>query len=172
MIGSKYIGIMAVVVAVGASGLYSKSVQAVEAVPGDQSLIEKQGTPADASEGSEAGSSIPRSPIRLNTVDYQDAGAGSGKLTIAGIALPGKEVYLFLDNEPLAKAFPDDGGKWSIESDMKLEDGRHALRADQYDPDTSMLAARAMVSIERAKPGDAAKGQAAPTEAPPEETTP
>ena len=151
MIGSKHIGIMAVLVAVGAFGLYSKSVQAVETVPGDQSLIEKQGTPSDAAGGSGAASSLPRSPLRLSTLDYQDTSEGSGKLTIAGIALPGKELYLFLDDQPFAQVHPDDAGNWSVEKEMKLDDGRHTFRADQYDAGTQMVAARAIVQIERAK---------------------
>ena len=68
-------------------------------------------------------SPLPRSPLRLNKIDYKDTGNGAGKLTVAGIALPGKELYLFLDDQPLAKAVPDDGGKWSIESQMTLEHG-------------------------------------------------
>lgn len=153
MISSKYIFIMAVLVALGASGLSSKSAQATEGEPGDQSLIEQKGTPSDAAGGSETEPQSPKSPIRLSTVDYQDTGEGSGKLTLAGIALPGNELYLFLDDEPFAKVLPDDGGKWSIESEMKLDDGRHTFRADQYDPASEMLAARAMVSIERRKQG-------------------
>jgi hypothetical protein len=165
MMSSKYIEIVAVLAAIGMGGLYPKSGYAEETVPGDQRLIESQGTLSDATSGSEAQSH--RSPIRLNTIDYKDTDGGSGKLTIAGIALPGNELYLFLDNEPLAKVVPDDGGKWSIESGMKLADGRHTLRADQYDPTTKMLAARAMVSIERAKPGSE------PAESsPPKATTP
>lgn len=95
----------------------------------------------------------PRAPLRLNTVDFKETGAESGKLTLAGVALPGKELYLFLDDEPLATVAPDDAGKWTHESEMKLDEGRHTLRADQYDESTNMLAARAMVTIQRVKPG-------------------
>ena len=169
MIGGKYIGIMAVVVAVGASSLCAKSAQATEA--GDPSLTE-QGTPSDASEGSEAGSSVPRSPLRLSTVDYQDTAGGSGKLTLAGIALPGKELYLFLDDQPFAEVQPDGAGNWSVEKEMKLDDGRHTFRADQYDEDTQMVAARAIVSIERAKQ-PAQQEHAVPAEPPaPKAATP
>jgi hypothetical protein len=153
MIGSKYLGIVAVVAALGATGICANAARAAE----------------DAPAAGESGSTVPRSPIRLSTVDYVDTDDGSGKLTIAGVALPGKELYLFLDDEPLAKAVPDGGGKWSIESAMKLDEGRHTIRADQYDAATDMLAARAMVSIERAKPGSGA----APAESsPPKAETP
>jgi len=122
MIISKYLGIVAVVAAIGAAGLCPKSARTAEDVP--------------AAGASEAGPTVPRSPLRLSTVDYVDTNDGSGKLTVAGIALPGKELYLFFDDEPLAKAVPDDGGKWSIESEMKLGEGRHTIRADQYDAET------------------------------------
>lgn len=154
MIGSKYLGIMAVVAVIGAAGLCPNPAPAAEDVP---------------AAGGDAGPTVPRSPLRLSTVDYVDTDDGSGKLTIAGVALPGKELYLFLDDEPLAKAVPDDGGKWSIESAMKLDEGRHTIRADQYDAATDMLAARAMVSIERAKPGS---GEVPADASPPKATTP
>jgi hypothetical protein len=155
MIGSKYLAIMAVVAGIVAAGLCPKSAPAADDAP--------------EAVGSDAGATVPRSPLRLNTVDYVDTDDGSGKLTVAGVALPGKELYLFLDDAPLAKAVPDDGGKWSIESAMKLDQGRHTIRADQYDTATDMLAARAMVSIERAKPG---AGETPAEPSPPKATTP
>ncbi|MBC8013935.1 MAG: hypothetical protein H7X74_07650 [Methyloceanibacter sp.] len=163
MIGSKYIFIMAVVVAVGASGLSPKSAQATDDVPGDRSLIEKQGTPSSGAGGSETEPQPPRTPIRLSTIDYKDTGEGSGKLTLAGIALPGNDLYLFFDDQPFAKVVPDDGGKWSVEGEMKLDDGRHSLRAEQYDPATQMLAGRATISIGRAAPEQAAPAPKATT---------
>jgi hypothetical protein len=153
---SKYIGIMTILLALGASGFGS-------AFAGGAASVPEGGTPA------EAASPPPKSPIRLSTIDFQDTAEGAGKLTIAGVALPGSEVHLFLDDEPFATVMPDDGGKWTIESGMKLEDGRHTLRADQYDQATHMLAARAIVTIQRTKPG---AGEA-PSESPaPKATSP
>ena len=121
---------------------------------------------AGGAEGGEPGTgttSLPRAPLRLNTVNFQDTDAESGKLTLAGVALPGRELYLFLDDAPLATVMPDDAGKWNHESEMKLEDGRHTLRADQYDESTNMLAARAMVTIQRVKPGSSEAPAPEPT---------
>jgi hypothetical protein len=121
-----------------------------------------------AQEASEA-SSPPRAPLRLNTVDFQDTAEGSGKLSLGGIAIPGKELFLFLDEAPIGSVMPDDGGKWSYEGAMTLGDGRHTLRADQYDQTSQMLAARAIVTIARAKPeggGTAPGGQAPAAGAP------
>jgi hypothetical protein len=119
----------------------------------------------EAAQGSEAASPPPKAPLRLSTVDFQDTGDGSGKLTLGGIAIPGSELFLFLDEEPIGKVMPDGGGKWSYEGAMTLGDGRHTLRADQYDQATDTLAARAIITIARAKPegGETAPGGPAPT---------
>jgi hypothetical protein len=140
MFGSKYCLIVTVVAAFGLLGCYAKSAKAEDTPTEDQSA---------APDAGEAPS--PRSPLRVENFDYQDNGDKAGKLTLAGIALPGNELYIFFDDQPLAKVVPDEGGKWSVESEMRLEDGRHTIRAEQYDPTTQMLAARAMVSVERAK---------------------
>lgn len=150
MVGSKYRFIMTVLVAAGTISL-STTVRAVETEPGDQSAA---GQPAPTSESDivQPSEAIPpKSPLRLNTIDYQDAGDRPGKLTVAGIALPGRELYLFLDDQPFTNTLPDDSGNWSVESEMKLDTGRHTFRADQYDAKTQMLVARAMVTFERAK---------------------
>jgi hypothetical protein len=113
--------------------------------------------------------SPPKAPLRLSTVDFQDTAEGSGKLTLGGIAIPGKELFLFLDEAPIGSVMPDDGGKWSYEGAMTLGDGSHTLRADQYDQTSQMLAARAIVTIARAKPegGGTAPGGQAPAANPP-----
>jgi hypothetical protein len=49
---------------------------------------------------------------------------------------------------------------------MTLGDGRHTLRADQYDQTSQMLAARAIVTIARAKPEGGGGGQAPAANAP------
>jgi hypothetical protein len=123
---------------------------------------------APAAQENEA-ASPPKAPLRLSTVDFQDTAEGSGKLTLGGIAIPGKELFLFLDEAPIGSVMPDDGGKWSYEGAMTLGDGRHTLRADQYDQTSQMLAARAIVTIARAKPegGGTAPGGQAPAANPP-----
>ncbi|MGD9500900.1 MAG: hypothetical protein AB7V40_00245 [Methyloceanibacter sp.] len=117
-----------------------------------------------AAAGSEAPSPSPKAPLRVNTIDFQDAGQGSGKLILGGIAIPGSEIFLYLDEAPVGRVMPDDGGKWNYEGALTLGDGRHTLRADQYDQATNMLAARAIMTIGRAKPagGETAPGGPAP----------
>jgi hypothetical protein len=147
MIGSKYLLSLTVAAAIGALGCYPKSAIAEDAVPGDRSLVQPQG--ADDATAAQPPSS--KSPLRVNSFDYEDAGDTPGKLKLAGIALPGNELFLYFDNQPFATVVPDDSGNWSVEGELKLEDGRHSLRAEQFDPETRMVAARAMISIERSK---------------------
>jgi hypothetical protein len=136
-----------------------------EDVPGDKSLL---GPEAKAAEQPDTGDHSPKSPIKVKTIDYQDA---AHKLKLAGTALPGSALYLFFDDAPLAKVDADSGGNWTLEQDMELGGGRHTLRAEQYDPATRMLAGRAMITIERADSPDA--GKASPLEgAMPKATTP
>ena len=117
MIGSKYLGIMAVVAAIGATGICANSARAAEDTPA----------------AGESESTVPRSPIRLSTVDYIDTDGGSGKLTIAGVALPGKELYLFLDDQPLALGERDMGAVVVLrEHDVARRMGQ-ARRAGQDD---------------------------------------
>jgi hypothetical protein len=143
MLRSKYLLASTVVVAFLALACYPKTPHSEDIAPQDSAT-----QPEEAAADTESEAPLPRSPLRVNSFDYQDA---TGKLTIAGIALPGNELYLYFDDQPLAKVTPDDAGQWSIASDLQLGDGRHTLRAEQYDPTTRMLAARAVISIERAK---------------------
>lgn len=142
MVRNKYRLILTVAAALAGLGCYETSALA------SNSSAEAPAAQAEggASDGQGEAPS-PRSPLRVNSVDYE---AQTGKLSVAGIALPGNELYLYFDDEPLAKVMPNEGGQWSLESDVKLDEGRHTLRAEQYDPVTRMLAARAMVTIGRA----------------------
>jgi hypothetical protein len=176
MIGSKVVAAMEVLVAlifVGMLGIAPQDAGAVETesqvaedVPGDKSLLSPEGQAA--AKQPDTGDNSPKSPIRVKTIDYQDA---AGKLKLAGTALPGSPLYLFFDDAPLAKVDADSAGNWTLEQEMALDGGRHILRAEQYDPTTRMLAGRAMVAIERADAPNA--GKTSPLEGmAPKRTTP
>ncbi len=132
-------------------------------VPGDKSLIEQSGEePAPPAGDPTLGAHAPKYPIRFTTVDYQETGE-TGHLKLAGSAPPETPVYIYFDDAPFVKAQADGDGKWSVESDVKLDDARHMLRAEQYDATTRMVSGRAMVTLERA-PANA--GTPAPADAP------
>lgn len=124
MIGSKFIAWMvAIVVAIGA-----------------------------ASAGWAAEGESPKSPIRVNKVDYVKAEEGPGTLKLDGIAIANSDVYIYVDDEPLGRAIAGDDGKWSIEEKAALDDKVHTVRVEQYDMTTRMLAARAQFNIALSKP--------------------
>jgi hypothetical protein len=131
---------------------------AADETPGDKSLIAPEGAQGESS--NEPPHHAP--PIRFTTVDYQDAGDAGGKVKLAGTAPPSTALYIFFDDNPFAKLDVDDQGKWSVEKVVKLENGNHTIRADEYDETTRMLAGRAMVTIARVPPGEAPKDQAGP----------
>ncbi len=134
-------------------------------IPGDKSLIQPSGEAAAPPAGDPTlGAHAPKYPIRFKTVDYQDSG-DTGHLKLAGTAPPETLVYIYFDESPFVKLLTDKDGAWSIESDVKLDDGRHMLRAEQYDPTSHMVSGRAMVTLERA-PANAAKVEPAPGDTP------
>ena len=166
MFSSRYGCIVGALAAVAAVSLWANTARTTESDPVDQGVSGPPQPNTDIVQPSDA--HPPKSPLRLSTIDYQDAGDKPGKLTVAGVALPGRELSLFLDDQPFTNTLPDDSGNWSVESEVKLGDGRHTLRADQYDKDTNMLAARAMITFEQAKQPTL---DAAPAE-PPKAATP
>ena len=124
---------------------------------GDKSLIAPEGAQEESSDNPPHH----EPPLRFVTVDYQDAKDTGGKVTLAGTAPAGTVLYIFFDDNPFAKLAVDDQGKWSVEKEVKLENGNHTIRADQYDETTRMLSGRAMVTVARVPPGEAPKDQAA-----------
>ena len=166
MFSSRYGCILGALAAVAAVSLWANTARTTESDPVGQGVSGQPQPNTDIVQPSDA--HPPKSPLRLSTIDYQDAGDKPGKLTVAGVALPGRELSLFLDDQPFTNTVPDDSGNWSVESEVKLGDGRHTLRADQYDKDTNMLAARAMITFEQAKQPTQ---DAAPAE-PPKAATP
>lgn len=138
---------------------------AEDTVPGDKSLIDQSEEAAAPPAGDPTlGAHAPKYPVRFKTVDYQESG-DTGKLKLAGTAPPETPVYIYFDEAPLVKVLTDKDGTWSVESDLKIDNARHMLRAEQYDATTRMVSGRAMVTLERA-PADAAKAQPAPEDAP------
>jgi hypothetical protein len=167
-----WIASIAAIAAIAAIGAVSPSRAAApgmqvaeDAVPGDKSLIDQSGeAAAPADDQAQTGSHAPKYPIKFKTVDYQDAG-DTGKLTLAGSAPPESPVYIYFDDQPFVKVLTDKDGNWSAEKEVKLDDQRHMLRAEQYDATTRMVSGRAMVTLARA-PSDAATPQSGPGESP------
>jgi hypothetical protein len=158
MIISEFLAWRAALVAGLAAGMFGLCI-------GPAKAIEAWRSTRLAQNGEASQARPPEPPIRVKTVDYQDAGEQAGKLKLSGTAAPGSALYLYFDDAPLAKVVADGDGQWSLEREVELAAGHHTLRAEQYDPTTRMLAGRATVGIERAAPG-VAKGQDKPADGP------
>ncbi len=152
----------------------AQSAGAGEPSPSPQAPAETSAAPSPA-----------KATIVIRTVDYQDAGADTGKMKLAGTSDPGAAIQLYFDDKPFANAIADRAGRWSAETDMKLGAGQHTFRAERYDEATQMMAGQAVVTIERRAPQVAAKApppeaavpsaaspRPAPSEAKPGETAP
>lgn len=111
----------------------------------------------------------PAPPVKINTLEYQDAGKDSGKISLSGVGDANVRVFLFFDDEPLAQTMIGSDGTWAIEIEKKLPEGEHTVRADTYDEKTGMVSGRASVRLGR-EPGAAAPETAeqAPAEPQPE----
>ena len=72
---------------------------------------------------------------------------------MSGIAIPSKELYVYVDDKPLVRVVSSADGKWSVEEKVPLDDNVHKVRLEQFDDKTRMLAARAMFSVKLPKPG-------------------
>ena len=96
----------------------------------------------------EASSPSPKSPIHVKVVDYQKSEEGPGTFKLSGTAIPGKDVYIYLDSKPIAQVVAAEGdGAWSAEEKIEIDDKVHVVRVEQLDDTTNMMAARAQFSI-------------------------
>lgn len=104
----------------------------------------------------EASSPSPKSPIKVEVVDYQKAEEGPGVFKLSGTAIAGKEVYIYLDDKPLAQVMAGEGdGAWSAEEKVEIDDKVHVVRVEQLDETTNMMAARAQFRISLSPPSPA-----------------
>ena len=90
MFFSRYGCIVGALAAVAAVSLWANTAQTTESDPVDQGVSGQPQPNTDIVQPSDA--HPPKSPLRLSTIDYQDAGDKPGKLTVAGVALPGREL--------------------------------------------------------------------------------
>jgi hypothetical protein len=115
--------------------------------------VAAEGDVPDADVVGEASSPSPKSPIKVGVVDYQKADDGAATIKLSGTANPGKEVYIYLDEKPIAQVMAADGdGAWSAEEKLEIDDKVHVVRVEQLDETTNMMAARAEFRISLSPP--------------------
>ncbi len=91
----------------------------------------------------------PAPPVKINTLEYQDTGKDSGKISLSGVGDPNVRVFLFFDDEPFGQTVIGSDGTWAVEIEKKLAEGEHTVRADTYDEKTGMVSGRASVRLGR-----------------------
>ena len=132
---------------------------AADAAPssGNSRVARADETPA-AAEGpratarSEEAAPAPRPTLIFKTADYVDTGAGTGTVTLSGIADPGAKISIFSDNALIAETKADRDGSWRVVVQKKLGMGQHNFRAEKGGAGAGTLARTAMVTIERVEP--------------------
>jgi nucleoid-associated protein YgaU len=107
----------------------------------------------------------PKAPVRIGKLDYQDTGADSGKISMAGVGRPNEHVFFFFDDQPLGDLVIGEDGTWTFEVEKKLGEGEHAIRADTYDAKTGVVEGRASLRLGREPKPEGA--ETASREAPP-----
>ncbi|HUU23947.1 MAG TPA: hypothetical protein VMW68_00060, partial [Methyloceanibacter sp.] len=112
-----------------------------------------EGDAPEADVVGKASSPSPKSPIHVDIVDYQKAEEGPGTFKLSGTAIAGKDVYIYLDEKPIAQVPAAEGdGAWSAEEKVEIDDKVHVVRVEQLDEVTNMMAARAQFSISLSPP--------------------
>jgi nucleoid-associated protein YgaU len=107
-----------------------------------------------------------RPPVVFKTVDYQDEGAKTGKISLSGRGDPGARIVLYLDDQPLGQAKIGADGTWRFTTEKRLELGAHYFRADQLDAATGLVVGRASVGMKRTKPAPVVAAQEPAPESP------
>jgi nucleoid-associated protein YgaU len=93
-----------------------------------------------------------RPPVVFKTVDYQDEGTETGKISLSGRGDPGARIVLYLDDQPLGQVKIGVDGTWSFATERRLELGAHDFRADHIGEATGLVVGRASVGMKRSKP--------------------
>jgi nucleoid-associated protein YgaU len=68
----------------------------------------------------------PTDTVRLDTIDYDDA----GNIQFAGRSAPGASIRIYIDDATIADLKADGEGKWSLTNAPKVAAGNRILRAD------------------------------------------
>jgi nucleoid-associated protein YgaU len=101
---------------------------------------------------SEEAAPAPRPTLVFKTADYVDTGAGTGTVTLSGVADPGAPISIFSDNVLIAEARAERDGSWRVVVQKKLGMGQHSFRAEQGGAAAGALAHTALLTIERVEP--------------------
>lgn len=84
------------------------------------------------------------------------------RLTVSGASLPGATVRVYVNDAPLGDVVADAAGRWTFTGRHPVDAGDHTVRADQVDPATGAVIARAAVPFEVLSAAEIATAPATP----------
>ncbi|MBA4783360.1 MAG: LysM peptidoglycan-binding domain-containing protein [Rhizobiales bacterium] len=87
----------------------------------------------------------PAVPIAAPQVTVEAVEVDGEKLFIAGAAVPGSTVRVYIDGEAVGDVKAGENGRWLFDQSRNLTSGDHAIRADTLDPSSGAVTARAEV---------------------------
>ncbi len=98
---------------------------------------------SDAS-GAEGQKSADKPAVSIRTVEAEQRGG----FYATGSALPGAEVKLYLNDSAVADVHAGPDGHWSLQISKGMQPGSYAVRADEIDPVSGKVVARAEVPFD------------------------
>jgi nucleoid-associated protein YgaU len=104
-------------------------------------------------------------PVVFKSVDYQDVGPDSGKVSLSGTGEPGARLFLYFDQMPLGEVSVGSDGNWVLEAERKLQAGEHRFRADNV-KDGDVIGSASVGIMRMAKAPEPPKEEQAAAEAP------
>lgn len=91
-------------------------------------------------------------PVSVDVVNFDE----KGHLSVAGHAPPQASMRAYLDNDLIGSTGADSKGNWDVEAERQLNQGSHAVRADQVDANGKVIA-RAEITFDVGAAGTAGK---------------
>lgn len=88
---------------------------------------------------------VPAVPVAAPQVTVEAVEVDGEKLFIAGAAVPGSTIRVYIDGEAVGDVKAGENGRWLFDQSKNLTSGDHAIRADTLDPSSGAVTARAEV---------------------------
>lgn len=141
------------------SGASSQSVKVVVPQTGQQAVAVARATPQQPATGrADAGASKPQSgsspsgappakagpPVSIRSAEAEEGGG----FYATGSAPPGSQSRLYLNGAFVGKVIADLNGLWSLKVEKGMQPGHYAVRADEVEPGSGKVIARAEVPFD------------------------
>jgi len=140
-----------------------EAMKVARATPGQpaSSLSDASATkPQTSASPSGSASSKSAPPVSIRSAEAEEGGS----FLVTGSAPPGSQSRLYLNGAFVGKVIADLNGLWSLKVEKGMQPGHYAVRADQVEPESGKVIARAEVPFDFPAPAPVATASAAPAE--------